>query len=133
MARLLVDTHVFVWLLTAPDRIETKALAHLADARNAVFVSAVSALELADKFSKGRRTGIDPIIAEAAFSAAARRSGLIELQLSVSHAEAVRSLPAVHRDPFDRALIAQAIVENLILVSHDAAFARYSGLNLLRI
>jgi PIN domain nuclease of toxin-antitoxin system len=133
MPGYLIDTHVFVWLLTAPDRLGPKITARLADTGSEVFVSAVSALELADKFSKGRRTGIDPLIADGSFGAAAEKSGLVELPLSVAHAEAVRSLPIAHRDPFDRALIAQAMVENLVLVSHDAAFARYSGLNLLKI
>ncbi len=133
MPGYLIDTHVFVWLLAAPDRLGPTLQARLADEGNEVYVSAVSALELADKFSKGRRTGIDPLIADGSFGAAAEKSGLVELPLTVLHAEAVRSLPTAHRDPFDRALIAQAMVENLTLVSYGAAFARYSGLNLLRI
>ncbi len=133
MSRYLIDTHVFVWLLIAPLRLGREIATRLADSANAAYVSAASAVELYDKHSKGRPTGLEPVLVQGGFAAAAEGAGLMKLDVTIEHAAAMRNLPLVHRDPFDRLLIAQALCENLTLVSHDAALSRYPRLKLLKV
>ena len=84
-----------------------------------VFVSAVTAWEIAIKSALGKMT------AKAGLEVALRDYGFAELPIHIRHADAVRALPPHHRDPFDRLLIAQAIVDDLVLVSADSAFRKY--------
>ena len=118
--RLLLDTHAFLWVLDAPQRIPAWIRSAIADAENEVFVSAASAWEIAIKQSLGRLPAFsdDPL-------EALHRSGLAELPVTVAHARATRSLPLLHRDPFDRLLVAQAQSEGLGLVSRDPAIRQY--------
>jgi PIN domain nuclease of toxin-antitoxin system len=118
--RLLLDTHAFLWVLDAPQRIPAWIRTAIEDAENDVFVSAASAWEIAIKQSLGRLPAppADPI-------AALHRSGMTELPVTVEHARRTRSLPLLHRDPFDRMLVAQAQAEGLSLVSRDPAVRQY--------
>jgi PIN domain nuclease of toxin-antitoxin system len=115
--RLLLDTHTFVsWdndELPRPvrDRIQ---------AADTVYVSAVSAWEVAIKTALGK------ITARGSFADAIDDYGFEPLPITIAHADAVRSLPPRHRDPFDRLLVAQATIEQLTLVSRDPALRRYS-------
>ena len=115
---LLLDTHVLIWW------DEGRRLA--ANARRAiekadtVYVSAASAWEVAIKIGLGRLRPTRSV------EQAAGESGFVELPVTFRHAERVAALPAHHRDPFDRLLIAQAAVEALTLVSRDPVFERYS-------
>jgi PIN domain nuclease of toxin-antitoxin system len=86
----------------------------------AVLVSAASAWEIAIK------AGLGKIEVNASFAEAVADYGFGELPIRFAHAELVRSLPALHRDPFDRMLVAQAIVEGLTIVTRDALVAAYS-------
>jgi PIN domain nuclease of toxin-antitoxin system len=118
--RLLLDTHAFLWVLDAPQRLPAWIRSAIEDGENEVFVSAASAWEIAIKQSLGKlpASRADPI-------EALHRSGLTELPVTVAHARGTRSLPLLHRDPFDRMLVAQAQSEGLSLVSRDPTIRRY--------
>jgi PIN domain nuclease of toxin-antitoxin system len=120
--RLLFDTHSFIWWDSEPDRLSPAALAALRDPANEVLPSAVSAWEIVIKAQVGKlslRLRLDDIIAQQ------QANGVRLLPLSFEHVLAVHGLPPVHKDPFDRALAAQANVEGAELVSADAVFAQY--------
>jgi PIN domain nuclease of toxin-antitoxin system len=119
--RLLLDTHVFLWAVTANRRLKSRAREFLLQA-DAVYVSAASVWEIAVKTRLGK------IEAEAAFFVEAiDSSGFQELPVSAQHAAAVAKLPLHHCDPFDRLLLAQAFLEPLRFVSADSALAVYGG------
>jgi PIN domain nuclease of toxin-antitoxin system len=119
--RLLLDTHVFLWAVTANRRLKSATRDYLSQA-DAVYVSAASIWEIAIKSRLGKIDG-DPL----ALAGAIEESGFQELPVSALHAAAVASLPLHHTDPFDRLLLAQAFMEPLRLVTADAAFAAYGG------
>jgi len=118
--RLLLDSHVVLWWMGSPERLTPDALAAIADAGNDVFVSAVSVWELNLKVAKGK------LDLPKTFIQALRETGFRDLDIAWEHAWAVASLPAVHADPFDRLLVAQALSEGLTLVTHDRDLARYN-------
>ena len=120
--RLLLDTHAFIWAVTG-DRALTAAARRLINKAEAVYVSAVSIWEVAIKAPLGK---IDADCDE--LLDAIEASGFIELAVSARHASAVAKLPPLHKDPFDRLLIAQAQTEPLRLLSADPVLARYSEL-----
>jgi PIN domain nuclease of toxin-antitoxin system len=114
---LLLDTHVLIWW-DAGRKISAEA--HRAIERaDVVYVSAVSAWEVAIK------TGLGRLHPTRTVEEATLESGFLELPVSFRHAERVAGLPAHHRDPFDRMLVAQAEVEGLRLVTRDPVFGRY--------
>jgi PIN domain nuclease of toxin-antitoxin system len=114
--RFLLDTHTMIWWdsgeLPPPvsERIE---------AAEVVFVSAVVAWEIAIKSSLGRVIGRAPV------EAVLGDYGFLELPVTIRHADRVKALPRHHRDPFDRLLIAQAQVENLVIISRDPLIRKY--------
>jgi PIN domain nuclease of toxin-antitoxin system len=114
--RLLLDTPTFVWWdndeLPRPVRERIRA-------GDTVYVSAVSAWEIAIKSALGK------ITARAALADALEDYGFDALPITVPHADGVRTLPPHHRDPFDRLLVAQAQIEQLTIVSRDPAFRAY--------
>ena len=116
---LLLDSNVVVWLDQKPERIPDLVLLRLGSAPQ-VFLSAVSAWELAVKQSLGSLTLLRPL------SEVIRTQGFTELPVTIEHGEVIRTLPLHHRDPFDRLLVAQAMVEGLILVTADRQLLRYS-------
>lgn len=122
--RLLLDTHLLLWATASSRRLSREARDIIEDEANEVHFSAASMWEIAIKSALGRS---DFRIDVAAMSAALRTMGLAELPVTAAHAIAVTHLPAIHRDPFDRLLIAQSIAEPLVLVTNDAALARYSN------
>jgi PIN domain nuclease of toxin-antitoxin system len=128
--RLLLDSHVFVWAKAAPDKLRRQTLAAIADPGNAVFVSVVSAWELWIKHAK---KPVSPVLdgGPSAFLRAATESGIQLLEIGLNHAAVAADLPLHHRDPFDRMLIAQAIVEQLTLVTADRELERYRILGLM--
>ena len=117
-SRLLLDTHVFLWWRSEPDRLPAAVKSSIATA-DIVFVSAVSAWEAAIKKSLGRLEIPDTI------EAGVLASGFEKLLLTFAHAERVTGLPHHHGDPFDRMLIAQAQAEGLTLVTHDRVLKPY--------
>lgn len=127
--KLLLDTHVLLWSALEPDRIAPDVRSLIEDGENAVYVSVVSAWEIAIKQSLGKLTLRAP--AERWLPEVIRRTGLETLSLGLDAALGVRALPYHHRDPFDRLLIAHASSEGLSIVTHDDAFVPY-GVSLVR-
>lgn len=119
MRQLLLDTHVALWALAAPERLLPEVRRALEEPRNAVVVSATSVWEVEIKRAVGRLT------APEGFAARCIDVGFDPLPITFDHAEAAAQLPAHHSDPFDRMLVAQAMLEDLELVSDDRAFAAY--------
>jgi PIN domain nuclease of toxin-antitoxin system len=119
---LLLDTHVLIWW-DEGRRLGAAAREAIEEA-DAVYVSAASAWEVALKTALGRLRPTRTV------EEATSDSGFLELPVTFRHAERVTGLPPHHRDPFDRMLVAQAAVDELILVTRDPVFARY-GLALI--
>ena len=122
--RLLLDTHVAIWSLTAIHRLPVDIRHMLASRSNDVLVSAASIWEIAIKFRLGRKDS-PPFDAEEAIRHFTN-VGYDFLDISVAHTAAVGHLNTPHADPFDRLLIAQAITEPLTLVTRDRNLAAYS-------
>ncbi|MBM3099333.1 type II toxin-antitoxin system VapC family toxin [Gluconobacter cerinus] len=122
--KLLLDTHLLLWAAGEPDRLSVRARSLMEDQDNALVFSAASLWEVTIKAGLGRADfQIDPHLL---------RRGLIEndyeeLPVTGQHALAVGQLPDVHRDPFDRILVAQATVEGLLLLTHDPLVQAYPG------
>jgi PIN domain nuclease of toxin-antitoxin system len=114
----LLDSNVVVWLDQRPERIPPHVLSRIESAPE-VFVSAVTAWELGIKQALGDLTLLRPV------SEMVRTQNMTELPVTIRHGEAVRDLPLLHRDPFDRLLLAQAMVERLILVTGDRLLLDY--------
>lgn len=114
--RLLLDTHTFIWW---DDGRLPKPVTRRIQQAKGVLVSAVTAWEIAIKSSLGK------LVAKGDVAEAMADYGFEALPIHVSHADAVRKLPALHRNPFDRMLVAQAQVEDLIIVSADPALRHY--------
>ncbi len=119
--RLLLDTHVFLWAVTANRSLKSSAREFLSKA-DAVYVSAASIWEIAIKAKLGKIEA-DP----ASLADAIEVSGFQELPVSARHAAAVAKLPQHHKDPFDRLLLAQAFFEPLRFVTVDGTLAVYGG------
>ncbi len=117
--RWLFDTHTLIWALDDPDRLPRK-LRDALDAGVVVFISAASTWEIAIKVAVGRLTFPIDQLADSLVDAAFQ-----ELPISIAHSLDAASLPLLHRDPFDRLLIAQARHERLTLVTRDPDIRRY--------
>ena len=116
--RLLLDTHAFLWWWAGDRKIGAKARSAIGSA-DTVLVSAVSVWEMTIKMALGN------LRFDGSVGDAVEACGFERLAMRFEHAEAVRSLPSHHGDPFDRMLTAQAIVEGATLVTHDRAMASY--------
>ncbi len=117
MTRLLLDTHVFIWAISEPRRLSTKARNAIVKLENQVFVSPVTAYELSYKHHQGKLPSGAAIVTSFARQVAHLLAS--ELPVSAPHALAAGQLDWDHRDPFDRILAAQSIVEGLTLVTAD--------------
>jgi PIN domain nuclease of toxin-antitoxin system len=123
--RLLVDTHILLWAIAEPARIPKSTRAQLESPANDILFSAASIWEIAIKMQTGRLTlpvSLDELVG------VAETMGFTELRVSAAHAAAVSRLPQHHRDPFDRLLIAQAMIEPARLVTVDKVLRQYSDL-----
>ena len=118
---LLLDTHLLLWALAEPRRLSS-ALRRELDAAD-VYVSAASIWEIAIKSSLGK-IDVDP----AEVLAALEPTGFLPLAITGAHAAAVSQLPSIHKDPFDRLLVAQARLEGMPLVTNDALLADYGAI-----
>jgi PIN domain nuclease of toxin-antitoxin system len=121
--RLLLDTHVLLWWLTGDKRLSATAHDLLRDPDHEVFLSAVLVWEMAIKAAKGRLHL--PVSAGALAADVIAEDGFRPLAIELEHAAEVQALPALHGDPFDRLLIAQARVEGLTLVTSDRQIVQY--------
>jgi PIN domain nuclease of toxin-antitoxin system len=117
--RLLLDSHVIVWWALYPGRLRPETREVLTSGGNQVHMSAASIWELGLKMARGKLSLPD------GYAERLLHDGLAELPVRIAHAAHAASLPALHGDPFDRILIAQALTEGLILVTSDRAIARY--------
>lgn len=123
--RLLLDTHAFLWWVFADSKLSHRARTAIADdEQNDVFVSAASAWEITTKFRIGKLPDAGSVAHDVA--AAVASEGFDELPISMLHAQRAGDLEGRHKDPFDRMLIAQALIENLTLVSNEKAFEAYA-------
>jgi len=120
---LLLDTHVALWAIADSPKLPLKARELIASPRTSVWISTASIWEIAIKYSLGR--GDMPISGQAALRYFSE-SGYRQLPIEAEHAVAIEDLPAHHSDPFDRILVAQALVEPMRLMTHDATVALYS-------
>ena len=122
--RLLLDTHILLWALTDDPRLSPRVRGLLLDPQNEVYFSVASIWEIAIKRSLRREDM--PISAEQAIHLF-HEAGYKELPISATHAASVETLPPIHADPFDRMLVAQALSEPLILITHDRIVASYNS------
>jgi PIN domain nuclease of toxin-antitoxin system len=125
LMRVLLDTHVLLWALAEPRRLDGKTRATIEDDGNEVLFSAASIWEIAIKAGLGRSDfAFDP----AEIARAALDTGFTALAVRLNAAALVSRLPLLHRDPFDRVLVAQAIVEPATLYTTDQQLVPYSDL-----
>jgi PIN domain nuclease of toxin-antitoxin system len=125
---VLLDTHVFLWLQTEPERLGDR-LALVEDRRTTLLLSAASSWEMAIKYTLGRLPLPEP--PERYVPTRMRAIGAEALPIEHAHALAVASLPDLHRDPFDRMLVAQAAVAGVAILTADPAVAQYPAETLL--
>lgn len=122
--KLLLDTHILLWAAGEPDRLSPEVIAEIENPDTELLFSAASLWEIAIKRGLGRPDfTVDPRLL---------RRGLLdndyhELPITSEHAVAVDELPPIHKDPFDRILIAQSLVEGITLLTADDLVARYGG------
>jgi len=122
--KILVDTHIFLWMLSYPDRLNEKRRYELESPANEVFLSAMSIAELMIKHSIGKiNIEFDPL-------EMAQKMGLEILNFSGLEAMVLGELPLHHKDPFDRMLIAQALANKFSLMSDDSKFLPYDCKNI---
>lgn len=122
--KLLLDTHLLLWAASAPQRISKSARALIEDPENEVLFSAASLWEITIKRSIGRADfQVDPRV----FRRALLDNGYGELPITSEHVIHVDQLPPKHKNPFDRVLIAQAMVEGITLLTNDRKLLPYPG------
>ena len=122
--KLLLDTHVLLWAAGQPERLSAGAKRLLNNQKNELIFSAASLWEIAIKRSLGRDDfRVEPRVLRRALL----DTGYTELPITSDHSVGVDALPDLHRDPFDRILLAQALAEGVTLVTADAQLARYRG------
>ena len=122
--RLLLDTHLLLWAALFPDRLPKKASQLISESGNVLYFSTVSIWEISVKLTRPRE--------DMQLDVRQWRSGLLgngyqELTINSMYALSVRDLPDIHKDPFDRLLLAQAMREDLTLVTADTLLASYPG------
>lgn len=117
--RLLLDSHTLYWAITQPGKLSGDTRAKIEDGATEVFASTASIWELRIKAAKGK------LNVSQSFSRAVIDTGIQPLPIYYEHADHIETLPPIHSDPFDRILVAQAIVENLTLVTRDKNIRDY--------
>jgi PIN domain nuclease of toxin-antitoxin system len=122
--KLLLDTHLLLWAAGEPKRLPKAARVLIEDSENELLFSAASMWELTIKGSLGRK---DYRVDARILRRGLLDNGYIELPITGEHAINVDHLPAIHKDPFDRILVAQATVEGITLVTNDRKVAEYPG------
>ena len=122
--KLLLDTHLLLWAASEPKRLPASARKLIVDTGNELLFSAASLWEISIKNGLGREdfTVDARVLRRSLFD-----NGYGELPILGAHTVAVTDLPPIHRDPFDRLLVAQAMVEGIVLLTSDALVAQYPG------
>jgi PIN domain nuclease of toxin-antitoxin system len=126
--KLLLDTHIALWAVIGSEKLGEAARRMIADGANSVHVSAVSVFEIAVKHRLQRGSVNDMPIDGSEALVAFRVAGYALLPITPDHAAAVDGLDAIHADPFDRLLVAQAVSEPIHLLTRDARLPAYSPL-----
>ena len=122
--KLLLDTHLLLWAAGQPEKLSAQARRLLEDPRSVLYFSAASIWEIAIKRSLGREDfRVEPRVLRRGL----RDNGYEELVITSEHALATDGLPPLHKDPFDRILLAQALSEGIMLLTADATVAAYPG------
>jgi len=123
VARLLLDTHAFLWWLAGDERLSVDAREAIGEELDPIFVSAASVWEITTKHRLGKLPGASAIVSDLA--GVIESQGFVGLPITIHHGQAAGALPGPHRDPFDRMLIAQAMLDDLVLVSNERGFGAY--------
>jgi PIN domain nuclease of toxin-antitoxin system len=121
--RVMLDTHVFLWIHAAPHRLGPKTVGLIEDGDNELLLSAASAWEIAIKHALGRL--VLPVHPSRYVPERMRSGGIVALAITHTHALEVAELPPHHRDPFDRLLVAQATLERVPILSVDPQLSPY--------
>jgi PIN domain nuclease of toxin-antitoxin system len=122
--RLLLDTHLLIWLASEPEKLSREARAIIADSANVLLFSAISMWEIAIKRALGRPDfAVDPHPLRDGLIA----RGYAEIAMTSEHGLVAGALPLLHRDPFDRAMIGQAMVERVLFLTADVELAGYGA------
>ncbi len=121
--RLLLDTHALLWWFLGDASLSAVARAAIAESENESFVSAASAWEISTKYRIGKLPRAAFLAAD--FASITISQGFAELPITIRHGQLAGGLPGLHKDPFDRILVAQAISADMTLVSHDAMLGAY--------
>ena len=119
MSSYLLDTHIFLWSISMPEKLSAQIRTLIIDGRNTVYLSAASVWEISIKRKLGKLKAPDDI------DKIADLKNFRKLPINFQHAELAGALPEYHRDPFDRMLIAQATIHSLHLITSDACFKNY--------
>lgn len=122
--KLLLDTHLLIWAAIGSDRLSAKARKSIEDPINELYFSAASLWEIAIKNGLGRA---DFQVDARVLRRALLDNGYQELPITGAHTVAIESLPPIHKDPFDRILVAQATAEGITLLTSDVLVAKYPG------
>lgn len=122
--KLLLDTHLLLWAAGEPARLSRKARGLLVDPENELLFSAASLWEVSIKRGLGR---VDFNVEPRLLRRGLLDNGYSELPITSEHVVAIDTLPPIHKDPFDRVLVAQALVEGIMLLTSDSLLARYPG------
>ena len=121
---LLLDTHLLIWAASTPEQLSSEALSLLQNAKYQLYFSAVNLWEITIKHGLGRQDfRVDPSLLHRGLI----ENGYIELVVKSFHCIALEQLPAIHKDPFDRMLVAQAVSEGMLLLTSDSVVAEYPG------
>jgi PIN domain nuclease of toxin-antitoxin system len=118
----LLDTHLLLWAAGDPDRMSSRARGLIEDAENVLYFSVASLWEISIKRGLGRP---DFLVEPRILRRALLDNGYVELVITADHALAVEALPDLHKDPFDRLLVAQARTEGITLLTADSQVAQY--------
>lgn len=121
--RVILDTHAFLWWLDGDKRMSKRARSLVSNEGTEVLVSAATAWEISIKAASGKLPGALDVAADVL--GCIRAQGFVPLDLTVLHAQRAGSLPPIHGDPFDRALISQALLEGVPILSGDEVFDGY--------
>lgn len=122
---ILLDTHVYLWWISSPGRLNEKAVRLISDPGNTISFSSASALEIAIKVRIGKLELPGPV--SQFLPARMKRDKITEIPITIQHALLVSTLPDHHRDPFDRLLVAQAMSEGFTLLTADDKVLQYKA------
>lgn len=123
--RYLLDTHTFAWAVSAPDQLSPKVQAILKNPSNGVLISAAVIWEMSIKHHLGKWPEVAPFLDEQQYAAILRMLGGEELPIRHTHARLAGQWQVAHRDPFDRLLVAQALLEGVPILSRDAVLDQF--------